>query len=285
MDKRLNRQITEMAKKIRENALIMAVSAGAGASHFGGGLSLVDILATLYGSVLRLDKTNPEWEGRDRFILSKGHGVIGYYAALAEVGYISKEELTTFEKTGSALLGHPVMNRAKGVEFTTGSLGMGLSVGIGVALSGKKRNKDYKVYVLLGDGECNEGSVWEAFMSASQFKLDNIVAIIDRNDFQLGGPTTEVMDIGNIASKLEQFGWQVREVDGHDIEALYEAFTSPIQAGKPLAIVAHTIKGKGFGFSENNNAWHHAVLTKEQYDMGIKELNDNYKGGEDMAND
>lgn len=272
MEIQLTDKIIDYAKNMRQDALNMALSAGAGASHFGGGVSLIDILATLYGTVLNYDIHNPNWEERDRFILSKGHGVLGYYAALAEAGFISKDELLTFEKTNSNLLGHPVMNRNKGMEFTTGSLGMGLSLGIGVAIAGKKKNKNYKTYVLLGDGECNEGSVWEGFMSAAQFKLDNLVVIIDRNKFQLGGETSTVMDIGDIAGKLQQFGWQVREVDGHDIEQIYEAFTNPMKVGYPLAVVAHTTKGKGFSFSENNNTWHHSIMTKEQYEQGIKEL-------------
>jgi transketolase len=266
------KSIEQMADNMRRNALFMAVNAGMGASHFGGGLSTIDVLAVLYGGIMRLDKSNPEWESRDRFILSKGHGVLGYYSALAEVSYISKEELKTFEKSGTALLGHPVINRKKGIEFTTGSLGMGLSVGIGVGLAARKKKMDTKVYVLMGDGECNEGSVWEAFMSVPQFKLTNIVAIIDRNRFQLGGNTEEVMDIGDMKAKLEAFGWEVREVNGHNIEELMYAFRTPTVEAKPLAVVSNTIKGKGFRFSENNNAWHHAVLTKEQYLSAIQEL-------------
>lgn len=273
-----------MADRMRESAMFMAYEAGAGAAHIGGGLSPIDILATLYGGILRLDSDNPEWEERDRFLLSKGHGVIGYYAALAEVGYLSLEELATFEKHRTILLGHPVKNRRKGIEFTTGSLGMGLSVGIGVALASrrqvelKRRDTLSQVYVLLGDGECNEGSVWEAFLSAPQFGLDNITAIIDRNHYQLGGETKAVMDVGDIAGKLTQFGWEVKEVDGHDVEALYEAFRAPREAGKPRAVVAHTIKGKGFSFTENNNAWHHAILTKDQYETAIKELKESKEG-------
>jgi len=278
MDNTLKQQISGMADRMREHAMFMAYSAGAFAAHIGGGLSLVDIVATLYGGVMRLDKNNPEWTDRDRFILSKGHGVLGFYAALTEIGYITKEELATFEKSGSFLLGHPVQNRKKGIEFTTGSLGMGLSLGIGVALAMRKQMEQGErttlndVYVLMGDGECNEGSVWEAFMSAPQFCLDNVVAIIDRNSFQLGGETKEVMDVGDIAGKLSMFGWEVMEVNGHDIEALYEAFTAPKIDGKPRAIVAHTLKGKGCSFMENNNEWHHAVLTKDRYDMVIREL-------------
>jgi len=217
---------------------------------------------------------NPEWEDRDRFILSKGHGVLGFYTALHEIGLISKDDLMTFEKTNSYLLGHPVMNRKKGIEFSNGSLGMGLSVGIGVALAAKKKKKNYKVYVLIGDGECNEGSVWEAAMAAPNFKLDNIISIIDRNNLQQTGTNKEIMSVGNITEKWKSFGWDVIELDGHNIEELYNAFKKERNSTKPLAIIANTIKGKGFSFSENNNDWHHKVMTKSQYDMALKELDD-----------
>ena len=168
--KDLINNINEMTKRMRKNILDMSLSAGSESSHFGGGLSIVEITATLFGGIMNYDAKNPEWEDRDRFILSKGHGVLGFYTALHEIGLISKDDLMTFEKTNSYLLGHPVMNRKKGIEFSNGSLGMGLSVGIGVALAAKKKEKNYKVYVLIGDGECNEGSIWEAAMAAPNFK-------------------------------------------------------------------------------------------------------------------
>ncbi len=270
-EKELSR-LKNLARNMRKDALDMALAAGNEASHFGAGCSIIDILAVLYGKVMKYDIQNPQWEERDRFILSKGHGALGYYSALAESGFINKEELFTFEKDGSFLLGHPVKKREKGIEFTNGSLGMGLSLGIGVSLANRMKQRSNTVYVLMGDGECNEGSVWEAFMAASQYKLTNLVAIIDRNHFQLGGNTTEVMDVGDIKNKIESFGWDVREVNGHDIVQLYNAFTEPHDKEKPLAIVANTIKGKGFSFSENNNAWHHAVLTQTNYDIAIQEL-------------
>lgn len=270
-DKEITR-LKNLARNMRKDALDMALAAGNEASHFGAGFSIIDILAVLYGKVMKYDNQNPKWEERDRFILSKGHGVLGYYSALAESGFISKEELLTFEKNGSFLLGHPVKKIEKGIEFTNGSLGMGLSLGIGVALANRMKQRNNTVYVLMGDGECNEGSVWEAFMAASQYKLTNLVAIIDRNRFQLGGTTKEVMDVGDIKSKIESFGWYVREVNGHDIEQLYNAFTESHDKEKPLAIVANTIKGKGFSFSENNNAWHHTVLTQANYNIAIQEL-------------
>jgi transketolase len=236
-------------------------------------LSIIDITATLYGSIMKFNSKNPEWSERDRFILSKGHGVLGYYTALVEAGFIQKEDLLHFEKTGSYLLGHPVKNRAKGIEFSNGSLGMGLALGIGVALTGKRRKKKFNVFVLMGDGECNEGSVWEAALAAPQFKLDNLFAIVDRNNYQQTGSNADIMSVGDLESKWKSFGWHVKSVNGHNIEELYDAFTAERKQNKPVAIIAHTIKGKGFSFSENNNDWHHAPLSKSQYEIAINELN------------
>ena len=266
-------KIEKMAKCMRKNALDMALAAGASSSHFGGGFSIIDITATLYGAIMRHEKDNPEWSERDRFILSKGHGVLGYYTALAEAGFVSQEDLKTFEKTESCLLGHPVINREKGIEFSNGSLGMGLSLGIGVALAGRRRDQKYKVYVLMGDGECNEGSVWEAAMAASQFKLNNLVAIIDRNHFQQTGANSDIMCVGDLAAKWASFGWDVTEVDGHNVGELYDSLDRVNTSGKPVTIIAHTVKGKGFSFSENDNAWHHAPLSKSQYELAVDELN------------
>ena len=266
------KNIERMSKRMKYHLLDTALAAGASSSHFGGGLSIIDITATLYGGIMKYDLKNTEWNERDRFILSKGHGVLGYYTALVEAGFFPKEDLFTFEKTGSYLLGHPVINRSKGIEFSNGSLGMGLALGIGVALSGKRRKKKFNVFVLMGDGECNEGSVWEAAMAAAQFKLDNIYSIFDRNNFQQTGSNADIMSVGDLESKLRSFGWQVVEVDGHNIEKLYDVFTADYEQKKPVAIIAHTIKGKGFSFSENNNDWHHAPLSKSQYELAIQEL-------------
>ena len=271
-EKDILNKINEMTKRMRKNILDMALSAGSESSHFGGGLSIVEITATLFGSIMSYDPKNPEWEDRDRFILSKGHGCLGYYTALHEIGLISKDDLMKFEKTNSYLLGHPVMNRKKGIEFSNGSLGMGLSIGIGVALAAKKRKKNYKVYVLIGDGECNEGSVWEAAMAAPNFKLNNIISIVDRNNLQQTGTNKEIMSVGDIAEKWRSFAWDVIELDGHNIKELYDAFSNERNSTKPLAIIANTIKGKGFSFSENNNDWHHKIMSKSQYELAIKEL-------------
>jgi transketolase len=265
-------KIEEFSFEMRKYILNMALNAGAASSHLGGGLSMVDIVATLFGSIMNYDCNDPLWPQRDRFILSKGHGVLGYYSALCKAGFLSEEEIMTFGQSGSELLGHPIINPSKGIDFSTGSLGMGLSLGIGVALSGQKRKLNYRVFVLMGDGETNEGSIWEAVMSAAKFKLNNLVAIIDRNRFQQTGLNTDVMCIGDITSKMTSFGWEVKELDGHNIQDLHSALSAKNNSNKPLAIVANTIKGKGFSFTENNNAWHHGVLTKSNYEQAMSEL-------------
>jgi len=277
MNEKINliKNIKEMTKRMRKNILDMSLSAGSESSHFGGGLSIVEITATLFGSIMNYDPKNPEWGERDRFILSKGHGCLGFYTALHEIGLITKDDLMSFEKSDSYLLGHPVMNRKKGIEFSNGSLGMGLSVGIGVALAAKKQKKKFKIYVLIGDGECNEGSIWEAAMSAPNFKLNNITAIIDKNNLQQTGTNKEIMSVENIAEKWKSFNWDVIELDGHDIEKLHSTFSKERNSSKPLAIIANTIKGKGFSFSENNNDWHHKVMSKSQYELAVKELEKN----------
>ena len=272
MDQKLYEELVIHARNMRKFALDMSLAAGKSAAHFGGGVSLIEILAVLYFAVMNIRKVGLQNDSRDRFILSKGHGVLGFYSALIEAGIISEEEKETFEKDGSFLLGHPVMNRDKGIEFTNGSLGMGLSLGIGEALASRIRNRQNNVYVVMGDGECDEGSVWEAFMAAVQFKLGNLTAIIDCNGYQLGGDTKNIMNLEKLSDKLKSFGWKVCECDGHDFKILYQIFTEERTTDKPLAVVAHTVKGKGFSFAENNNAWHHAVLTKGQYEKALAEL-------------
>ena len=275
-DKEKNIQnIKNFSIELKKNILEMAFSAGASSSHFGGALSIVEIVSTLFSHEMKLKKDDPNWEDRDRFILSKGHACLAYYAALCEIGFISKDELKTFEKDDSNLLGHPVINKKLGIDFSNGSLGMGLSLGIGVAISLKKKNKKNNVYVILGDGECNEGSVWEASMAASNFKLDNLYAIIDRNNFQQTGSNKDIMDTTDLFKKWSSFGWDTFELDGHNIEELYNYFDKEQIPKKPKAIIANTIKGKGFTFSENNNDWHHAVLSKKLYEEAINELENN----------
>lgn len=270
LEKKINK-IKKMCLNMRKNVLDMAMNAGSESSHFGGGLSIIEITATLYGAVMNYDLKNPKWELRDKFILSKGHGVLGLYAALAEVGIITKNDLANFEKSNGFLFGHPIMNIEKGIEVSSGSLGMGLSVGIGMAIASIKKKLKNKIFVLLGDGECNEGSNWEAFMSAPKYKLDNLFLILDRNNLQQTGSSKDIMDIGDMSEKLRNFGWHVIEVNGHNIDELLKSFSSNIK-NKPIAIVANTIKGKGFSFSENNNDWHHKILSKSQYEIAINEL-------------
>ena len=265
-------KVKKFSIEIRKHILEMAFSAGASSSHFGGALSIVEIVSILFSEVMKIKKDNPNWEDRDRFILSKGHACLAYYAALCEVGYISKDELKTFEKDDSNLLGHPVINKNLGIEFSNGSLGMGLSIGIGIAISLKKKKKSNNVYVVIGDGECNEGSVWEAAMAAPNFKLGNLYAIIDKNNFQQTGKNKEIMDTSDLIKKWSSFGWDTVELDGHNLENLYDYFKAPKSPEKPKAIIANTLKGKGFSFSENNNDWHHAVLSKSLYELAKKEL-------------
>ena len=263
-------KIKQLAKQIKKNILDMSLVAAERSAHIGGALSTVEILATLYNSVLKFDSSNPLWEDRDRFILSKGHGCLGVYSTLCEMGYFKKEDLNLFEQNGSFLLGHPVINKKKGIEFSTGSLGMGLSLGVGVAIAAKKNKKNYKVFVLMGDGECNEGSIWEASMSAAHFKLDNITAIIDNNTLQQTGSNEEIMSSTDLGSKWRSFNWDVTEIDGHNIAQILKAFN--YVSDRPKLILAKTLKGKGFRFAENNNDWHHKIMTKKQYEEALIEL-------------
>jgi len=266
------KNIKNFAFQVRKNILEMAVAAGAGSAHFGGALSITEIVATLFAYQMKIDKKNPKWEERDRFILSKGHACLAYYAALCEVGYISNNELKTFEQNDTNLLGHPVINRDLGIDFSNGSLGMGLSLGIGVAIASKKKKKNFNVYVIVGDGECNEGSIWEGAMAAPNFNLDNLYVIIDKNNFQQTGSNKEIMNVGNLKDKWSSFGWHTVELDGHNVKDLYNFFQENKNIKKPKAIIANTIKGKGFSFSENNNDWHHSILSKSFYEKAIKEL-------------
>ena len=269
------KKIENMSLFMRRKILDISYQS-AQAAHLGGGLSIVEILATLYGQILNFDKDNPYWPERDRFILSKGHGVLGYYSALLAAGFISEKKFSTYLTNESDLIAHPIMNLDLGIESSNGSLGQGLSMGIGIAFSAKK-NKDlnYKSYVLLGDGECNEGSVWEAVMLAPQLKLDNLTAIVDYNKFQSDmTPSKEIINFGDLASKFESFGWDVYNVNGHSITELVNAFEAKHTVGKPKMIVANTIKGKGISFMENNNEWHHNILTKSKYELALTELED-----------
>ena len=264
-------QLIAMAHHMRRKMLDISYQCKL-STHLGGGLSIVDILATLYGAVLRVDATNPRWEERDRFILSKGHGVLGYFSALLAAGFISESEFTTFQTNGSHLIAHPVMNLDLGIESSNGSLGHGLSLGIGLALAAKKKAQSHKVYVLMGDGECNEGSVWEGIMLAAQLKLDNLIAIVDYNKLQSDGSSLQIIDFDDLAAKFRCFGWQALNVNGHDVPDLLNAFTTVTSASMPKVLIAHTVKGKGIPFMEHNNEWHHARLTQTHYERAMAEL-------------
>ncbi len=260
--------LEQKAKEIRK--LILGMLHNAGSGHPGGSLSATDILTALYFYKMRYDPKRPKWEGRDRFVLSKGHGVPVLYATLAEAGFFPKEELGTLRKLDTRLQGHSYIS-APGVEATTGSLGQGLSVGNGMALAAKLDGKKYHVYVLMGDGELQEGQVWEAAMTSSHYKLDNITAIVDRNGLQQTSPTEENMALGNIKAKFESFGWTALEIDGHNIEEIKRALDWD-QGGKPKAIIARTVKGKGVSFMENQVGWHGVAPNKEEYEKAITEL-------------
>ena len=267
-----NRKIENAAYRMREKILEVSYTCNLSA-HIGGALSMVDIMAVLYQAVLKYDPKNPEWEERDRFILSKGHGALGLYSALLEADIISKGIYSSFQIDESDLTAHPVMNLKLGIESSNGSLGQGLSLGVGIAFAAKRKMKDYMTYVYLGNGECNEGSVWEAVMSAASLSLDNLVAIVDDNGFQNEmEPSTEILDTSDFVNKWKSFGWHVVPVDGHNITELYNAFMDMETRNKPKVIIAQTIKGKGVEFMENNNEWHHNRLTESNYKEALIEL-------------
>jgi transketolase len=274
MTKPSEKKITIFAKDIRKKILDLSFYAGSSSSHFGGALSSADIVACLFGEIMNFDKKNFQDPSRDRFILSKGHGCMVYYAVLNILGIISDEKLKTFEKNNSDLLGHPVKNNGIGIDFSTGSLGMGLSLGIGLSLAFKKKETNNRVFVLVGDGECNEGSIWESALCAPNLKLNNLTVIIDYNNFQQTGSNDEIMSVKNLEKKWSSFNWNTTSVDGHNIDQITEALK--VQDNEiPRAIIAKTIKGKGFSFSENNNDWHHKVMTSKNYHEALDELSKN----------
>jgi transketolase len=250
-----------------------------GSGHSGPSLSLVEAVVTLYFHEMRVHPADPNWPERDRFVLSKGHGALGYYAILSRRGYFERDELFTFESLGSRLQGHPDRLLTPGVELSTGSLGQGLSFAAGVAIAARMQNKDIRAYCLLGDGETQEGNVWEAAMSAAKFKLDNLLAIVDWNGLQ-GGVTLEVMpSMEPYTAKWEAFGWHVIDLNGHDIPALLDAYAQARQTkGKPTVIVARTVKGKGVSFMEGDPNWHAGVLKGEQLEQARREVADRLRG-------
>lgn len=261
------------AKEVRRNILKMVHNAKSG--HPGGSLSGADILTVLYEKCLNIpanwDKDS-DFDKRDRFIISKGHASPLLYAILAQHGIISKDELLTFRKMNSKLQGHPARGYLPGIETSTGSLGQGLSVGCGIAMGLKLDKNPAKVVVYMGDGELQEGSCWEAFMQAAHRNLDNLIAIIDRNKLQIDGCTENVMALGDVSEKIKAFGWNVIEIDGHNIEEIYSAVEKAKESDKPFAIIARTIKGKGVSFMENQAGWHGKAPNDEQLELALKEL-------------
>jgi transketolase len=244
------------------------------ASHIGSCLSIADLLAVLYGTVLRLDPTTPSWPDRDRFLLSKGHAAAIAYAALAERGFFPHVWLDSYCDDGSALSGHINHRNVPGVEASTGSLGHGLSIGCGMALAGRNDGRNYRVFVLLSDGECDEGSTWEAVLFAGHHKLENLTAIVDYNGLQSLGFVKDVIDLEPFAAKWRSFGWHVQEIDGHDHDALVRALGAPSRAA-PTAVIARTVKGKGVSFMENQIAWHYKSANDEQLASALAEIEAN----------
>ena len=260
-----------MAKKLRRHVITMTATAGSG--HPGGSLSAADIITALYFHVLRYDPENPRWSDRDRFILSKGHAAPILYAALAEAGYFPVTELATLRKLDSRLQGHTDSKFTPGVEMSAGSLGMGLSFAIGVALAARLDSKTYRTYVLLSDGECEEGQTWEAALSAGHFGLDNLTAIVDYNGMQLSGWVRRIMNLEPFAQKWQAFGWHTIDIDGHDFEQILSACREVGKVkGKPTVIIARTVKGKGVSFMENHVEFHRKAPTLEEAERALKEL-------------
>ena len=261
----------EKAKQLRADIIKMLYLCQSG--HPGGSLSLVEMLMAIYYNTAHVDPKNPKWEDRDRIVLSKGHGCPAQYAILADLGFFPREDLWTLRKLHSHLQGHPDCNKTPGIDVNTGSLGQGVSVAGGLAMAAKYLHKDYRVYAILGDGEIQEGQVWEAAMSAAKFHLDNLCAVVDVNGLQIDGRTADVMPSEPLDQKFQAFGWQVIAVDGHDMAALDEAFSrAKTLKGAPVVLLARTVKGKGVSFMENDAGWHGKAPNDEQYERAMAEL-------------
>ena len=263
-------ELVRTAIEVRKRLMQLIYEAKAG--HTGGSLSSVDILVALYFSILKHDPSNPKWENRDRFILSKGHSVEGFYCVLQKAGYFSEEVLSSYGSYNAPLAGHPTMN-VPGVELNSGSLGHGLSVATGMALSFKRDSRTNRVFVLMGDGEQGEGSIMEASNAASHYKLDNLTAIIDRNRLQISGFTEDVMSLESLEARWSAYGWAVKQIDGNNMPEILNTLKSvPLKKNKPSLVIANTTKGKGVSFIENNAAWHHKVPDEKQYREAQREL-------------
>jgi transketolase len=268
------RKLKETAKQVRQD--ILNITAEAGSGHPGGSLSATDIMVSLYFHKMRHNPKKPDWKERDRFILSKGHAAPALYSCLARAGYFDAKELMNLRKLGSILQGHPEMERCKGVEASTGPLGQGLSFANGIALAGKIDNAKYKVYVMMGDGELQEGQIWEAAMASSHYKLDNLIGIIDNNNLQIDGFNDDVKKVRPLREKFEAFGWNVMEIDGHNYSQIIDALDLADKIkGKPTMIIAHTTKGKGVCCMENKAEWHGKACTKEELQECLRELGQN----------
>lgn len=260
-----------LAHRIRYRTLLMIHRAKS--SHIGGNYSATELLAVLYGKILNIDPRRPDWPDRDRFILSKGHSCAALYVVLAERGFIPQDRLDTFYQNGSRLPGHVTHMDVPGVEVSTGSLGHGLSIATGMALAGKRDGKAYRIFVLLSDGECDEGSTWESILFAPQHKLDNLIAIVDYNKIQSLGAVKEVIDLDPLAEKWRSFGWSVREIDGHNLSEIEVSLSNiPFEEGRPSCVIAHTIKGKGISFMEDKLLWHYRSPQEEEFEAAMAEL-------------
>lgn len=263
-------RLEQCAKVLRRDVISMIAKAGAG--HPGGSLSAAELVTGLYFREMKVDAQNPKWKERDRFILSKGHCCPILYAALCRKGYFPEEELGTLRKYHSKLQGHPDMRKTPGVDMSSGSLGNGLSIGLGMALSARTHNYKYRVFVLMGDGEQQEGAVWEAAMIAAHHKVNNLVAIVDRNHLQLTGPTEEVVGLGDLGEKYRAFGWETIEINGNDMRQVLMALEQAGRAEKPCAIIADTVKGKGVSFMEGQVKWHSTAPNEKQAEQAIAEI-------------
>lgn len=272
MDNKRVKELERIAKEIRIEIVKSIYRAGSG--HLGGSLSATDILTALYFEKLRIKPKEPDWPGRDRFILSKGHAGPALYTTLAMRGYFPVKELETLRKMESRLSGHPACFKTPGVEMTSGSLGQGLSVGLGMRLAGRVKGEDYRVFVLLGDGEIQEGQVWEAAMAAAQFKINNLIAIVDYNRVQLDGTVGEIMEVEPLAAKWRAFNWEVLQADGHNLSEILSALDQAIERSKegPVVLIARTVKGKGVSFMEGKADWHGKVPTEEEFRQALAEL-------------
>jgi transketolase len=262
--------LEKIARKIRTHVINMIFEAGSG--HPGGSLSCTDMLTVLYFFHMNIQPENPRWDDRDRLVLSKGHAAPALYATLAERGYFAVKELQSLRKFGGLLQGHPDIN-IPGVDVSTGSLGQGISISCGMAIAAKMDNKKFRVYTLIGDGECDEGQIWEAALFASHYKLDNLTVLLDRNGLQIDGPTEKILRLEPLSGKWQEFGWNVIEIDGNKIVSIIEALDSAKKChGRPTVIIAHTLKGKGVSFMEWINAFHGKALSKDEMKIALKEL-------------